>query len=228
MSATEIAAEWWEGIAETRAEIDALPFIRALADGTLQKAPFLFYLEQDALYLREYARVLAEASRLAPTSAEQAFWADSASGSIVGELELHASWLDPTQGVTDATFAAQPGPVTTAYLDHLRSVAFGGGYAELIAAILPCFWLYTDLGQRLHAGAFGEDARDAAHPYASWLATYADPAFSAATVQAVAYVSQAAAMADAETRGRMRRAFETSSRLERDFFHAPWDLHDAA
>ncbi|WP_334151866.1 bifunctional hydroxymethylpyrimidine kinase/phosphomethylpyrimidine kinase [Microbacterium sp.] len=226
-SAAEVAAEWWDGIAHTRAEIDALPFIRALADGTLPRAPFLCYLEQDALYLREYARVLAEASRLAPTSAEQAFWADSAHGSIVGELELHASWLDPTQGITDATFAAQPGPVTTAYLDHLRSVAFGGGYAELVAAILPCFWLYTDLGERLHAGEFGAYARDAEHPYASWLATYADPAFSAATVQAVAYVTQAAAVADEETRGRMRRAFEASSTLERDFFRAPWEVHVA-
>ncbi|CAH0161368.1 Hydroxymethylpyrimidine/phosphomethylpyrimidine kinase [Microbacterium oxydans] len=226
-SAAEIAAEWWDAIAATRAEIDALPFIRGLADGTLSRAPFLFYLQQDALYLREYARVLAEASRSAPTSAEQAFWADSANGAIVGELELHASWLDPTRGVTDATFAAPPGPVTTAYLDHLRSVAFGGGYAELIAAILPCFWLYTDLGERLQAGEFGAYAGDPEHPYASWLATYADPAFSAATAQAVDYVTQAAAAADEATRARMRRAFEASSALERDFFHAPWGLHDA-
>lgn len=226
-TAPEIAAEWWAGIAEIRAEIDALPFIRALADGTLPRAPFLFYLEQDALYLREYARVLAEASRLSPTSAEQAFWADSAHGSIAGELELHASWLSPAQGVTDATFAARPGPVTTAYLDHLRSVAFGGGYAELIAAILPCFWLYTDLGERLHAGEFGGFAHDPEHPYASWLATYADPAFAAATAQAVEYVTGAAAAADDATRARMRCAFDASSTLERDFFRAPWDSHDA-
>ena len=65
------------------------------------------------------------------------------------------------------TFAADPAPATVAYLDHLRSVAFGADYAELIAAVLPCFWLYTDLGTRLHAGAFGEYARDPQHPYAS-------------------------------------------------------------
>ncbi len=97
--ATDIAADWWQEIAGIRAGIDELPFIRALADGSLERAPFLSYLAQDALYLRDYARVLAEAARLAPTSAEQAFWADSAHGSIVGELELHASWLTPSQGV---------------------------------------------------------------------------------------------------------------------------------
>ena len=220
-AAVDIAAEWWHGIADIRTGIDELPFIRALADGTLEPGPFLSYLAQDALYLRDYARVLAEAARLAPSSAEQAFWADSAHGSIVGELELHASWLTPAEGVSAATFSAEPVPATTAYLDHLRSVAFGGSYAEIVAAVLPCFWLYTDLGRRLHGGEFGEYARDPRHPYASWLTTYADPAFDEATRTAIAYASAAAEAADQETRMRMRRAFDISSAHERAFFAAP-------
>lgn len=217
----EIRAEWWARTAAVRAGIDGLPFIRGLADGTLTRDPFLFYLAQDALYLREYARVLGEASRLAPTPHEQAFWARSAEGAIIGELELHASWLTPDEGMGAATFAVSPAPATVAYLDHLRSVAFGGDYAELIAAVLPCFWLYTDLGRRLHAGEFGDYARDPRHPYASWLATYADPAFEDATDQAIALVSGAAATAAPATRDRMLRAFEVSSAHELAFFAAP-------
>ncbi|WEK60246.1 MAG: bifunctional hydroxymethylpyrimidine kinase/phosphomethylpyrimidine kinase [Candidatus Microbacterium colombiense] len=223
-SAVSIADEWWAAIAGVRAEIDELPFIRGLADGTLPREPFVSYLAQDALYLREYARVLADAARLAPTSAEQAFWAHSAHGSIVGELELHASWLTPVQGVSAATFAADATPATVAYLDHLRGTAFDGRYPELIAALLPCFWLYTDLGERLHAGELGASAQDPDHPYASWLATYADPAFAEATAQAVAFVTRAAASADDDTRARMRRAFELSSARERDFFAEPWSV----
>ncbi|HWV49520.1 MAG TPA: bifunctional hydroxymethylpyrimidine kinase/phosphomethylpyrimidine kinase [Microbacterium sp.] len=217
----EVAADWWARIRGIRDGIDELGFIRALADGTLAREPFLFYLGQDALYLREYARVLAEAARLAPTSAEQAFWANSAHGSIVGELELHASWLTPEGGVGEATFDAEPSATTVAYLDHLRSTAFGGDYAELIAAVLPCYWLYTDLGRRLHAGEFGEYACDPRHPYASWLVTYADPAFEQATTRAIAYVTRQAAASDPETRARMFRAFERSSALELEFFAAP-------
>lgn len=219
-----IEADWWQGIAGIRSAIDDLPFIRRLADGTLDREPFLFYLAQDALYLRDYARVLAEAARLAPTSSEQAFWANSAHGSIVGELELHASWLTPSAGVGAATFSAEPGRATIAYLDHLRSVAFGGDYDELIAALLPCFWLYTDLGQRLHAGEFGAGPRDPRHPYASWLATYADPAFEAATREAIDVVTAAAAAAEPATRARMLRAFEISSAHERAFFAAPMEV----
>jgi hydroxymethylpyrimidine kinase/phosphomethylpyrimidine kinase/thiamine-phosphate diphosphorylase len=223
-STEEITTDWWHHISGIRTAIDDLPFIRALADGTLDREPFLFYLAQDALYLRDYARVLAEAARLAPTSAEQAFWANSAHGAIVGELELHASWLTPTQGVGEATFASAPSAATTAYLDHLRSVAFGGEYRELVAALLPCFWLYTDLGQRLHAGDFGVYARDARHPYASWLGTYADPAFAEATRQSIEFVTAAAATADPETRSRMLQAFEASSRHELAFFAAPMEV----
>ncbi|WP_449408574.1 bifunctional hydroxymethylpyrimidine kinase/phosphomethylpyrimidine kinase [Microbacterium maritypicum] len=217
----DIRRDWWERIAGIRIGIDDLPFIRGLAAGTLDREPFLHYLQQDALYLREYARVLAEASRLAPTSAEQAFWADSARGAIVGELDLHASWLAPERNGDDEIFAAEPAPATTAYLDHLRSVAFGGDYAELVAAVLPCFWLYSDLGRRLHAGELGIEALDPEHPYASWLSTYADPAFEAATEQAVAYATAAARAADAAGRARMLRAFEASSAHELAFFAAP-------
>ena len=220
-SPTEVRADWWERIATVRAEIDGLPFVRGMADGTLAREPFLFYLAQDALYLRDYARVLAEASRLAPTPHEQAFWAHSADGAIIGELELHASWLTPGEGMDASTFAAEPAPATVAYLDHLRSVAFGGDYAELVAAVLPCFWLYTDLGQRLHAGEFGDFTRDPRHPYATWLATYADTAFAEATEQAIAYVTTTAAASSPDRSARMLRAFEASSAHERAFFAAP-------
>ncbi|UJP10668.1 bifunctional hydroxymethylpyrimidine kinase/phosphomethylpyrimidine kinase [Microbacterium sp. KUDC0406] len=220
-TARQIAAEWWQRIAGIRHGIDGLPFIRALADGTLPRDAFLFYLAQDALYLREYARVLAAASGLAPTPEEQAFWAQGAQGAIAGELELHASWLNPGDGVAEIMFASEAGPVTTAYLDHLRATAFGGDYAELIAAVLPCYWLYADLGQRLGAGDLGAYALDPGHPYASWLTTYADPAFADANRRAIAIVTAAAADVGPEKRARMYSAFERAAQLELDFFAAP-------
>jgi hydroxymethylpyrimidine kinase/phosphomethylpyrimidine kinase/thiamine-phosphate diphosphorylase len=230
----EVEAEWWAGIEDVRRGIDDLPFIRGLADGTLARGPFLEYLGQDALYLRDYARVLAEASRLAPDTAAQAFWANSAHGALVGELELHASWLSEdgavghgagepageAQGEASAsgTFAAERDATTIAYLDHLLATAARGDYAVLVAALLPCFWLYTDLGERLSAGEFGAAALAPEHPYASWLATYADPAFADATREAIAIVTRVASGATAELRERMHRAFRVSSEHELAFF----------
>ena len=225
----EVEADWWAGIADVRAAIDDLPFIRALADGTLAREPFLGYLAQDALYLRDYARVLAEASRLAPDAAAQAFWANSAHGALVGELELHTGWLagaradggsaDPLHDA--ATFAAEPDATTTAYLDHLLATGARGDYAVLIAALLPCFWIYVDLGERLAAGEFGAEALDPGHPYASWLATYSDAAFAVATRAAIDLVAGLASRATPERRAAMRRAFRASAEHELAFFAAP-------
>ena len=208
-SPAEVEAEWWDGIAGVRSGIHTLPFVRGLGDGTLDRAVFLRYLAQDALYLRDYARVLADASRLAPTSAEQAFWAGCAQGSITGELQLHESWL-----TDDAVRATDPDPVTTGYLDHLLATAARGDYRILIAALLPCFWIYQDVGERLHALSHPE------HPYRSWLDTYADPAFAASTRTAVDIVTRCAAASDDTTRIAMWRAFRQSAEHERRFFAA--------
>ncbi|MEF3405542.1 bifunctional hydroxymethylpyrimidine kinase/phosphomethylpyrimidine kinase [Agromyces sp. CCNWLW203] len=224
----EVEAEWWAGIAGVRHAIDELPFIRGLADGSLAREPFLGYLAQDALYLRDYARVLAEAAKLAPDAPAQAFWANSAHGSIVGELELHESWIGPAAGRSErdgsgesAVAVTDPDGATTAYLDHLLATAARGDYAVLTAALLPCFWIYTDLGERLAAGEFGAQALDPMHPYASWLATYADPAFAIATREAIAITTAAASRATPAVRERMQRAFRISAEHELAFFAVP-------
>ena len=211
-----VRTAWWEEIASERAAIDALPFVRGLGDGTLAREEFTTYLAQDALYLRDYARVLAEASRLAPDQDAQAFWALGAHGALAAEMQLHESWLaEPGGGRrpgAERADAVAPAPVTIAYLDHLLAVAARGDYAVLIAALLPCFWLYQDVGTRLHAQSHAE------HPYRSWLDTYGDAAFAASTARAIEIVTTAAATADEGTRAAMLEAFRRSSRHEVAFF----------
>jgi len=200
----DVVDVWWEEAAGVRAAIDGLAFVRSLGDGTLDADHFRAYLEQDALYLREYARCLARASELAPTRAEQAFWAGGAHGALVTELDLHTRWLGGEPHDVPAS------PATTAYLDHLR--AAGDDYATLVAAVLPCYWIYQDVGERLAA------RRRADHPYDAWLATYADEAFAEATREAVAILRRAAAGADSTTRARMRAAFGAACAHELAFF----------
>ncbi|MBM6404548.1 bifunctional hydroxymethylpyrimidine kinase/phosphomethylpyrimidine kinase [Phycicoccus sp. CSK15P-2] len=206
----EVVAQWWEGIRDIREGIDALAFVRGLGDGSLEEPQFLRYLAQDALYLRDYSRVLAEASRLAPTAEEQGFWAASAQGAVTAEMQLHESRVPP-----EVMAAARPGPATTAYLDHLLATAARGDYAVLVAAVLPCFWVYQDVGERLHPASHPE------HPYRSWLDTYADEAFATATRTAVGIVARTAARADAATRDVMYEAFRRSAAHELAFFAAP-------
>ncbi len=129
-----------------RAEVDECGFVRGLASGDLDRDAFAWYLGQDLLYLREYARVLARAAALAPTAEEQRFWAAGSVACLAEEATLHQSHVDPT--------GLEPAPTTWPYTDHLHAAAAGGSYAVLVAAILPCYVLYTDIGARWR-GTFG-------------------------------------------------------------------------
>jgi hydroxymethylpyrimidine/phosphomethylpyrimidine kinase len=195
-------AHWWEKIAPVRARIDELAFIRKLKDGSLSAADFEDYLGQDALYLRTYARVMSRASELAPTTEEQRFWAASAAGCLEEELSLHRARL--------AEEVPEPSRATTAYLNHL--LAGTNDYPVLAAALLPCFWIYQDVGNRLAA------AGHPSHPYADWLAAYSCAEFDDATERAIELLRAVHGRADEITRERMWRAFEASAVHELEFF----------
>jgi hydroxymethylpyrimidine/phosphomethylpyrimidine kinase len=210
----EFAAALRAGATGDLEAIYALDFVRGLADGTLPEHEFAYYLAQDAIYLNGYSRVLARAAAIAPTEAEQLFWARSAQTCLEVESELHRSWLStrPT--------APSLGPVTKSYVDHLLAASVSGSYGVLVAAALPCFWLYAEVGSTLHR-EFLAGGAPGAHPYADWLRTYADEDFAAATRQAIAYTDTAARRASESEREAMALAFRQSSRYEVDFFDAP-------
>lgn len=197
----------WTDAAPVRAAVDACAFVDGLRTGDLDRRVFAWYLAQDALYLGEYARVLARASALAPRPEEQVFWAEAAASAIAVEAELHRSHAGESEPDAAAT--------TLAYTDHLHAASVRGSYGELAAALLPCFWLYADLGDR-----FAEANHDA-HPYRDWLATYADPAFAASTRRAIELVERAAAEASPTERERMGVAYARSMAHELAFFEAP-------
>ncbi|GAA4366188.1 bifunctional hydroxymethylpyrimidine kinase/phosphomethylpyrimidine kinase [Paeniglutamicibacter cryotolerans] len=198
----QTTAAWWERISAIREAIDRLAFIRQLSSGELDRADFEDYLGQDALYLRTYAQALSRASELAPTVAEQRFWAASASECLEDELLLHRGRLGDE--------VPEPSGTTTAYLNHL--LASGTGYAVLAAALLPCFWIYQDVGVRLAA------ANHPGHPYADWLSTYASEQFDASTARAIEIVDDLLAKADEELARGMWTAFEASGVHELRFF----------
>ncbi len=191
-----------------------LDFIRGLADGTLPEREFAYYLGQDALYLNGYSRVLSRAAALAPSEAEQLFWSRSAQQCLEVEAALHRSWLAGRPADN------RPGPVTKAYVDHLHAASLAGSYGVLVAAALPCFWLYAEVGATLHRG-FSAAGAPAGHPYADWLRTYADEAFAEATRQAIRYTDAAARHGSAAERDAMALAFEQSAGYEVEFFDAP-------
>lgn len=210
LGARAFSADAWDRVADLRVACDDLPFVQGLADGTLPVEEFEQYLHQDALYLAQYSRVLARASQLAPEPGAQVFFAQGAARCLDVESLLHAERL----ARTGTRWSGPASPVTTAYVDHLLAVAATGSYAEVLAAVLPCYWLYADIGARILARA-GDLA---VHPYGDWVGTYGDPEFAAAAARACGFADAAARDVGAATRARMLAAFVTSCAHEVAFF----------
>lgn len=209
----QFSADAWQGIEPVRAAIDRLPFLIGLRDGSLARERFAYYMTQDAIYLGAYSRVLASCAVQAADADEVAFWNTAAQAAIAVERVLHASHVvDPE--------VVEPSPTCLAYISYLGSLAGSGSYATLVAGVLPCFWIYQDVGARLHT----ELSRDAGHPYGDWIATYGDPDFAEATRQVRQLTDRAAHDAGAGTERSMRRAFGTAARYEYMFWDAAWRM----
>ena len=199
-------AALWAAGGETWRQILDLPFVRALGDGTLDEDLFAFYLDQDALYLRDYSRALATLSARADTAEAQVHWAAGAHEAIAAESQLHEGWL------ANRARLGGPSPITMGYTNFLRASAAGDDYVVGAAAILPCYWLYEEVGAVLSS------QNHADHPYAEWLSMYGGEEFAAEVERSLAEVERAFEAASPAQRVRAARAYLSACVYEREFF----------
>ncbi|GAA1756770.1 bifunctional hydroxymethylpyrimidine kinase/phosphomethylpyrimidine kinase [Kocuria aegyptia] len=208
--------ELWEASAAVRREIEELEFVRLLGDGRLEPERFLAYLDQDLQYLDGYSRALAQLAARAPDEEQRLFFAAGAVSCTETEAQLHRARLRHAE---DGAARDGLGEVTRRYTAFLLAATAAEPYPVGLAAVLPCYWVYADVGR--HLGELAAAGGTGAHPYADWLATYADEGFQEATRTARRLLDAAAREAPAGVRERMREVFLEACALERDFFAAP-------
>jgi len=200
--------ELWTSIEAVYAAILRHPFVRGLTDGTLPRPSFEFYVVQDALYLREFARALALAGARAPREDWIIMFNEHAAGALKVERSLHESFFRDFGLSPAAVTATELAPTNRAYTSYLLAVAHDAPFHEVLAALLPCYWIYWEVGKELERTGSPDPL------YARWIGTYASKEFGA-LVQAVLEVTdeQAAHLGPGE-RSAMRRHFLTTSRYE--------------
>jgi thiaminase (transcriptional activator TenA) len=205
---TRFSEEAWERNAGLRATIHRLPFNTELAAGTLAPDRFRFYILQDAIYLGEYAKVLALAAAKAPDAATVQWFTAAAGEAIAVEQALHGRYLAEFGVEPDPVAAAEPSPDCLAYTSFLLATAHQQPWEVLVAAVLPCFWIYWDV-----AGAIARDAAPR-NPYRAWIDTYADPRFGDAVKMVIDIADRAAEEATPARRAAMLDAFRRCAQYE--------------
>ena len=209
-------ARLWQEGAATYAAILEHPFLAGLTDGSLDPDAFAHYIIQDAYYLHDFARALTAVGSKAPTHAGVSMFARHAAGAVEVELTLHESLL-PELGVHAGTIAATPvAPTTRAYTSYLLATAHGGSFAEAVAAVLPCYWIYAEVGAELVKRG-SPDPR-----YQRWINTYADPDYQAVVTEVLALTDDIGPTLSAADEARARAHFATTARYEWMFWDAAW------
>jgi len=197
-----------------------LPFNQELAAGTLSRERFCHYMIQDAHYLVAYGRALAVTAAKADNADGIVEFARHAETAVVVERSLHEGFMRDFN-ITPAQFAATPlSPACHHYTSYLQASAWSQPYPVAVAALLPCFWIYAEVGRDILT-------RSAANnPYQSWIDTYAGEEFQASVRAVCATVDRIAESASAHTQAAMHAAYTDAARLEWLFWDSAWRLGD--
>jgi thiaminase/transcriptional activator TenA len=206
----------WARATPIRAKMQEMPFNVELAQGVLPRETFRHYMLQDAVYLQGYARVLALGAAKAPGAGEILEFSEAAKTAILVERALHAGYLSQF-GIEQAEVEqAEPSPTCAAYVNFLLAEAATGAFGSLVAAVLPCFWVYREIGLSIKARSAPGNF------YQAWIETYSDDAFGAATQRMIGIYDRAHAAAGALERSRMESAFLQCCRYEWMFWDAAY------
>ena len=206
--------ELWQSIEPIYAAILRHPFLRGLTDGSLPRESFKFYAVQDALYLREFARALSLAGAKAPEDDWIIMFNEHAAGALKVERSLHESFFQEF-GLTHEAVASTPmAPTNLAYTSYLLAIAYGRPFHEVLAAVLPCYWIYWEVGKEL------ERTGSADPLYKRWIGTYASEEFGSVVRDVLAAADKVAERLTSAEREAMRGHFVTTSRYEWMF----WDM----
>ena len=109
----------------------------------------------------------------------------------------------------------EPSPTCELYNSYLARIVNNASVEVGIAAVLPCFTIYKEVGDYIVAHQTHKEN----NPYQTWIETYASDAFAAIVQQAIDIANAYALTASPENLVKMEEAFIKTSKLEWMF----WD-----
>jgi thiaminase/transcriptional activator TenA len=190
------------------------PFLLGLAEGTLDVQAFRFYVVEDTRYLTEFARVLSIVASKAPRDEWIVTFDRDAIASLQAERALHESYFKEFGLSAEELRSRPPAPTTLAYTNYLLATAYASSFTEALSAVLPCYWIYLEVGKALARKGSPNTL------YQRWIDTYGSEDYERTVEAVLAIMDESAKDEGAAARSRMMRHFVTASRYEWMF----WDM----
>jgi thiaminase (transcriptional activator TenA) len=190
------------------------PFVKGIANGDLSLESFRYYVLQDSYYLSHFARIQAIGASKAADLFTTSRMAAHSQGTYEAELGLHVKFIKQLGVTREDLDNFQPSPTAYGYTSHLYRVAATGSLGEIIAAILPCYWIYFEIGQLLKGSIPGVPI------YQEWIEAYGGEWFSELVNEQISRLDALAQEASPIEKQRMKQHFIISSQYEFLF----WDM----
>jgi thiaminase/transcriptional activator TenA len=204
----------WDGSADVFARIVEHPFLAGLVDGRLDRGCFVQYLEQDRHYLVAYARSLNLLAVKSPRPEWSRMFTRHAAEAIAAEEELQTQLLQALGPAVVAAGPTSPSPATFAYTAHLIASCYDGSFLDGVATILPCYWVYAEVGNLLQAVGSADPL------YARWIAAYAGAEYAAVVSSVLDVADELGRAAGGPDRDRCISLYRTGTQLEWMFWDA--------
>ena len=142
----------------------------------------------------------------------------SAESCVVVERSLHEGFFKTFSVSAEHASATKPSPTCSHYISYLLATAHNAPYEVSVAALLPCFWIYGEVGKHLLKIAAPDN------PYQAWIDTYADEEFEEGVRKVIGIADSTFASAMPVIQEQMFEAFERASILEWMFWDSAYRL----
>ena len=194
------------------------PFITGIGDGSLDLARFRHWVRQDYRFLIEYARTLATASARAPDLDSMTKLAELTYETLTTEMSLHRSYAKQFNISKEELATEVMSPTCQAYTDFLVRVATTDSFPQIVGALLPCMWGFSEIGLRLLARGLPSDPR-----YAAWVEMYSSSEFVALADWCRNLLERCAKGLPEGELARIEEVFVNSSKYEYLFWDMAWN-----
>ena len=197
-------------------KIIVLPFNQELAQGTLPMEKFVFYLQQDAHYLAEFSKALALTATKLPNNQLMRHFLTFSLDAITAERSLHNQYLKSYNIIPHS----KPSPSCFMYTNYLLQTASIKSVEESVASLLPCFWVYREVGRYM---ARISDA-SSKNVYQAWINLYAGHEFSDSVTLAIETFNKLVILEFGDYFNKIVNAFMQSTKLEWLFWHSAYQM----
>ena len=196
------------------------PFVLGVQNGTLEREKFRYYIMQDFIYLKDYARVYAIGVAKSK-SLETANLFAKYINVMNGELDVHKGYMGRFEVTQEEIDAMKPSLDNLSYTSYMMRIAYDESEVEVLAAVLSCAYSYEVIAKKI----LENRPAAASDPfYGDWINGYASDAYASGNVILIDTLDRLSSHYTEEQLKHLEDIFIACSRYEMAFWDMSWEL----